>query len=57
MPAADVNKSFRITAPELIDPRQWGVTDAKATMASDVYAFAILVLEVRVKFVVSLINN
>jgi len=49
MPAMDIDRSFHGAAPELIDPRRWGVTDAGATMASDVYAFAVLAWEVRVK--------
>ena len=46
----DVDRSFHGAAPELIDPQRWGSTDPGATMASDVYAFAILVWEVRLEF-------
>ena len=52
--AADIDRSFYGAAPELIDPRRWGLTDTRATMASDVYAFAALAWEVRTKFVPSL---
>jgi hypothetical protein len=49
----DVDRSFHGAAPELIDPQRWGPTDPGATMASDVYAFAILAWEVRMEFVAS----
>ena len=51
IPAADVDRPFHDAAPELIDPRRWGSVDTRATMASDVYAFAVLALEVRGKLV------
>jgi hypothetical protein len=47
MPAVNIDTSFHGVAPELIDPRRWGLTDAGATTASDVYAFAVLAYEVR----------
>ena len=52
MPAMDIDRSFHGAAPELIDPGRWGVTDAGATMASDVYAFAVLALEVKMELAV-----
>ena len=54
MPGMDVDRSFHGAAPELIDPQRWGFTDPGVTMASDVYAFAILAWEVRMEFVASL---
>lgn len=50
----DVDRSFHGAAPELIDPRRYGLTDTRATTASDVYAFAILAWGVRMKFAPSL---
>ena len=47
MPAVNIDRSFPGTAPELIDPQRWGLTDTGATVASDVYAFAVLTWEVR----------
>jgi len=49
MPTADIDRSFHGVAPELIDPRRWGLSDIGATMASDVYAFAVLAWEVRME--------
>jgi hypothetical protein len=37
-------------APELIEPQRWGLHDSGATMASDMYAFAVLAWEVRMEF-------
>jgi len=54
IPATDVDQSFHSKAPELIDPRRRGFTDTGVTMASDVFAFAVLAWEVRVKFAASL---
>ena len=51
MPGVDVDRSFYGAAPELIDPQRWGSMDPGVTMASDVYAFAILAWEVRTRFV------
>ena len=53
VPATDVDQSFHSTAPELIDPQRRGYTDSGVTTASDVYAFAVMAWEVRVKFAVS----
>lgn len=50
MPAVDTDPSFHGAAPELIDPLQWGSGGHGATMASDVYAFAVLAWEVSMKF-------
>ena len=47
MPAVNIDRSFPGAAPELIDPQLWGLTDTGATVASDVYAFAVLAWEVR----------
>jgi hypothetical protein len=49
MPAVNVDQSFHGVAPELIDPRRWGLDDTGVTVASDVYAFAVLALEVRME--------
>ena len=53
MPGVNVDRSFHGAAPELIDPQRWGSTNPGATMASDVYAFAILAWQVRMEFVAS----
>jgi len=53
-PTVDVNQSSHSIAPELIDPRRWGVNNTEATVASDVYAFALLAWEVRVNLLASL---
>jgi len=53
MSAVDVDRSSHGAAPaELIDPRQWGLTDTGTTMASDVCAFALLSWEVRMELAV-----
>jgi hypothetical protein len=48
MPAVNVDQ-FHGVAPKLIDSRGWGLADTGATVASDVCAFAALILEVRVE--------
>ena len=53
-PAVDVHRLFHGIAPELIDSHRWGLHNTGATMASDVYAFAVLAWEVRMSFVASL---
>jgi len=53
MPGEDLDRSFHGAAPELIDPQRLGSTNPGTTMASDVYAFAILAWEVRMEFVAS----
>ena len=54
MPAVDVDRSSHGAAPtDLIDPRRWGLTDIGTTMASDVYAFALLAWEVRIELAAS----
>jgi hypothetical protein len=47
----NVDRSFHGAAPEPIDPRRWGLADTGAMVASDVYAFAVLALEVRIQLV------
>ncbi|KAJ6461557.1 kinase-like domain-containing protein [Mycena vitilis] len=37
--------SVRWMAPETLDPRAWGLTDARRTPASDIYAFGCVCLE------------
>jgi len=44
LPSAD--GFFHGTAPELVDPPRFGLTDAGTTKASDVYAFGVLAWEV-----------
>lgn len=51
--AVDVDPSFHGAAPELIDPRRWGFSSARATLATDVYAFAVLAWQVRMKLATS----
>ena len=52
-PTADADASFYGAAPELIDPRRWGFTGARATTATDVFAFAVLAWEVGMKLATS----
>jgi serine/threonine-protein kinase TNNI3K len=41
------NGSVRWMAPELHDPESFGLNSSKRSRASDVYAFAVTVMEVR----------
>ena len=57
MPSAvqtrDRDRSFwGAPAPELIEPWRWGLPDARPTPASDVFSFAAVALEVRMKHVI-----
>jgi len=54
MPVVGGDRSSRAAASDLIGVRPWGFNDTGATMANDVYAFAILAWEVSLMFVVSL---
>ena len=47
----DVDRSFHGAVPEPIDPREWGLGDTGATVASDTHAFAILAWEVKTKLI------
>ena len=40
-----------VLVPEIIEPLRWISADAGPTTASDLFAFALVALEVRVKFV------
>lgn len=42
----DVDRFFHGAAPELVNPRRSRLSDARATQASDVYAFGVLTWEV-----------
>lgn len=47
IPAEDMAKLFHgALAPEIIEPRRPGLVDAGSAAASDVFAFAFLVVEV-----------
>lgn len=46
MPGVDVDRFFHGAAPELVDPQRFGLTDARTTKASDMYAFGVLAWEV-----------
>lgn len=52
-PVENTDQSFYGAFQKLVDPRRRWPTDTGATMASDVYAFADLALEVRMKFAAS----
>jgi len=45
-PTVDVDRFFHGAAPELVDPRRFGLTDTGATKDSDMYAFGVLTWEV-----------
>lgn len=45
-PGVDINRFFRGAAPELADPRRFGLSNAGTTKASDMYAFGALAWEV-----------
>jgi len=45
-----VDRFFNGTAPELVDPRRFGLTDIGTTKASDTYAFGVLAWEVSTTF-------
>ena len=46
MPGVDIDRFFHGTAPELVDPQRFQLTDTGPTTASDVYAFGVLAWEV-----------
>lgn len=50
LPGVDIDRFSHGTAPELVDPRRLGLTDAKTTEASDVYSFGVLAWEVSPMF-------
>ena len=45
-PRVEVDTFFHGAAPELIDPQRFRLTNARATAATDVYAFGVLAFEV-----------
>ena len=50
VPVGDVNQSScGVLAPELIDPQRWGLSSAEPTTASDIFAFALVAWEVKMK--------
>ena len=46
VPEVDIDTFFHGAAPELVDPRRFRLANARATTASDVYAFGVLAYEV-----------
>ena len=52
MPRVDIDRLFHGAAPELVDPQHFGTSNAGATKASDVYAFAILSWEVSLELTI-----
>ena len=50
MPGVDIDRFFHGAAPELVSPQRPSSSNTGATKPSDVYAFAILSLEVSVEF-------
>lgn len=49
VPGVDVDRFFHGTAPELVDPQRFGLTDTRTTKESDVYAFGVMAWEVSPK--------
>ena len=50
VPTGSEDRSFHgALAPELIEPWQWGLPDVGPTVASDIFAFALVAYEVRIK--------
>jgi len=47
-PEAEVEEPCRGSAPELMDPEEFGLAHPHATKASDIYAFSVLAWEARV---------
>ena len=45
-PGVEIDRFFHGAAPELVECERFGLTDTRATKASDVYAFGVLVWEV-----------
>ena len=46
IPGVDIDRLFHGTAPELVDPQCFGLTDTGTTKESDVYAFGVMAWEV-----------
>ena len=46
MPGVDIGRFFHGTAPELVDPQRFGLTDTGTTKESDVHAFWVLAWDV-----------
>lgn len=51
MPGVDIDTFFHGAAPELVDPQHFGMSDSRATKASDMYAFAVVSWEVSLELV------